>query len=72
MSSANKTEPQDAGSTTRTEVGNNVDERHTLVKQQSSGVVMEKPTKEGGLAYLDEESTTPAKKEHKLGQLKAG
>ena len=71
MSSANKTEPQDAGSTTRTQVSSNVDERHTLVKQQSSGVVMEKPTKEGGLAYLDEE-TTPAKKEHKLGQLKAG
>ena len=34
---------------------------------------MEKPTKEGGLAYLDEKSTTPAKtkKEDKIGKVYA-
>ena len=72
MSSANKTEPQDDGGTVRTQI-DDVNERHTLVKQQSSGVVMEKPTKEGGLAYLDEKSPTPAKakKEDKIGKVYA-
>ena len=56
---------EDGATTTRT-LGEAGDEKHRLMKQQSSGVndlIIEKPTHEKGLAYLDEKSPDPQKQQ---------